>query len=444
MNNRELKRKLRAESTNFVPDIKNELFEKLNLQTKEKPKIFFSLKKLSLAFSVLILTIVSLFIINAPNSQHAILLIDINPSFEIEVKNEKVISVQPLNLDAAFVIEEAGTMNKNLDKTLQVIIEKAYELGYLDSEQTINLLTVSTKQKTEEKINQKIKNKMQSILQKNSWNFRINNKNENNEIVERAKKHRVSKGLMLLIDRAMAKDVTLNLETALTLSPKELNEIIKDYRDHELETFQREYRKNQQIIKEKIENTLKVKEEKIKQIKEQLEAYQKALNENKHNPLLKLEIATYLQGTFPGYNFTSAPGNQKGRIEELLAEINSLENFINEATAEIIQVQSELFTKEIKRKLRNKEFNFEFEFQKDLNFDQLLKKYRRGLSGREIRIYSLAEQIYNLINKNDDRLNIIIESLYRQYQKHLERTDEDFQNSDYIRDFEAFYKNYQK
>lgn len=443
MKNSNLKRRLRSESKTFVPDIKDELIQKLNLETKAKPNFSFSFKKISLAFSVLVLLIVSFFIINTPDSRHAILLIEINPSFEIEIQDEKVLAVRPLNLDAAFVIEEAGAMNKDLDNTLQVIIEKAYELGYLNSEQTINLLTVSTKQKAEEKINQKIKKKMQVLLQKNSWNFKINNNNENSEIVERAKKNQVSKGLMLLIERAMASDSNLTFKTALTLSPKELNEIIKEYRDNELETFQREYRKNQKIIKEKIESTLKVKEEKIKQIREQLETYQKALKENKQNPLLKLEIAAYLRDTFPGYNFTNGHNNQKGRIEELFAEINALEIFFNEATAEIIEAESELFTKEIKRKLKNKDFNFEFEFQ-DLNFDQILKNYRRGLSGREIRIYSLTEQIYNLINENNPHLNLIIESLYQKYQRHLEKTDEDFQNSDYIRNFEVFYHNYQK
>lgn len=445
MKKSELKRRLRAESSVFVPDIKNELLKKLNLDT-EKPKPAFSLRKISLAFSFLILIIISvIFVKTIPESQNqqALLVLEINPSFEIEIEGDKVLSVRPLNLDAAFVLEETEEPGENLRDVLTKILEKTHELGYLEEDgQAINILTVSSKQKDEDRINKKIKNEVLAIIQSKAWKFNLINRNEDAEIAQKAKKNRVSKGLMLLVERVMASNDDLSLDQALNLSAKELDDLYKDYQGEELQEFLTKYRENKQTVQIEINNILKAKENKIKQIQKQLTDYRTALNENPYEPGLRLEIAVYLNTTFPGYDFESRPADLKGKIEELLQDIDALSYYFDEAISEILDAEFQVFKNEIKKKLKDKDFNFEYEFQKELDFDNIIKNYRRNLSGREIKIYSLTEQIYFLINKNQSRFDPVIEILYNRYQKHLERADESLKNSAYIKEFEAFYNDY--
>ena len=429
MKRSELKKRLRAESRIFVPEI--------NLPFMQKAEKKKGIKALSFSLAAALLLIISLILtLRVVTPKPALLVLEVNPAFEIEFKAEKVLTVRPLNLDAAFVLEEAEP-GESLDEVLEALLRKASELGYLGDEAELSFMAVAGKQKTEDGLNEKIHRKIQALLQKNAWNFRLRNGRAGLE--EEAKRHGISPGKMALVKRALAADGNLTLEGALLLSPKELNEIRENYRVEELQEFQKQYRETKQRIEADIEKTLETKAQTSKALREKLKAYKQALAGG-GNARLRKEISIYLETAFPGYEFKSRPLNLRGRIEELLAEAEAIEAFFDEAVAEIIAAEYHLFHNEIKEKLKNKDLNFDFEFQKEVAFDQLIKKYRRGLSGREIRIYMLAEQIYALAKENG-RFEKRIENLYRQYQKHLEYAGE-FRNSDYIKEFEDFYLEY--
>ena len=421
MKRSELKKRLRAESRIFVPEI--------NLPFMQKAEKKKGIKALSFSLAAALLLIISLILtLRVVTPKPALLVLEVNPAFEIEFKAEKVLTVRPLNLDAAFVLEEAEP-GESLDEVLEALLRKASELGYLGDEAELSFMAVAGKQKTEDGLNEKIHRIIQALLQKNAWNFRLRNGRAGLE--EEAGDTESAREMALVKGRWQPTGISP--WKGPCCFPQGTERDPENYRVEELKNSNNTAKpsKNRSGYRKTLET--KAQTNKRSQLKLQTSARGRgtpASGRNFHLPRNRL----------PGYEFKSRPLNLRGRIEELLAEAEAIEAFFDEAVAEIIAAEYHLFHNEIKEKLKNKDLNFDFEFQKEVAFDQLIKKYRRGLSGREIRIYMLAEQIYALAKENG-RFEKRIENLYRQYQKHLEYAGE-FRNSDYIKEFEDFYLEY--
>ena len=128
MKRSELKKRLRAESRIFVPEI--------NLPFMQKAEKKKGIKALSFSLAAALLLIISLILtLRVVTPKPALLVLEVNPAFEIEFKAEKVLTVRPLNLDAAFVLEEAEP-GESLDEVLEALLRKASELGYLGTKRS--------------------------------------------------------------------------------------------------------------------------------------------------------------------------------------------------------------------------------------------------------------------------------------------------------------------
>lgn len=264
MTNKKLKQQLKSESKTFVPDVKNEIFSKLAINTKAQEQVFrFNNKhKLSLVFTAFlaIFILVGIVILYNPTpieASNSIITISINPAIEIEIdKDDNIIDVRALNVDGALVIEELGILdyvNTSYTEVVTNIIDTSTKLGYIDplnADATINLSTANNSQNKEDTVKTNIKTELSKHLDKINLHIRINDEIDNDDIKNDAKNHKKSVGFMNLVYKAMAADEDLSLKTALELTPRQLNEIINHYNKTKINVFKENYKKVQEDLKE--------------------------------------------------------------------------------------------------------------------------------------------------------------------------------------------------
>ena len=75
---------------------------------------------------IMIIIILGFIFINRPNT----IMIDINPSIEIKVKNNKAIEIIPLNEDARWLVEHNKLKGKDINKVLKEIVGLIVDRGY--------------------------------------------------------------------------------------------------------------------------------------------------------------------------------------------------------------------------------------------------------------------------------------------------------------------------
>jgi hypothetical protein len=95
-------------------------------------------------FLLAIGTVMGTFINKAPdNKVFATVSIDVNPSLEIKInKEEKVLSVIPLNDDAKKVVGDMDFSGVSMELTVNALIGSMYRLGYLDDEHRTVLVSL--------------------------------------------------------------------------------------------------------------------------------------------------------------------------------------------------------------------------------------------------------------------------------------------------------------
>ncbi|MDI3535447.1 MAG: hypothetical protein PWQ82_1812 [Thermosediminibacterales bacterium] len=78
--------------------------------------------------------------------------VDINPSFELGVNKHKTITeVQGLNAESIEMLQDMNLKNLNIDKGIQMIIERSFDKGYLKTDQqNYILIAVSGNQESQE------------------------------------------------------------------------------------------------------------------------------------------------------------------------------------------------------------------------------------------------------------------------------------------------------
>lgn len=155
---KELKKNLQNNFNNSEPDkdLKIRFNETFGI---EKKKGFFT-KRLSpkrIAFlssfaCLLLVCVIALVFLLTPTpgiESNSIIQIDVNPSIEIIVdNNKKVISVKGLNDEGKMIILNEDLENKSLNEVLNIIFTLEFEMGYLDEDQ--NNATIAITSENEE------------------------------------------------------------------------------------------------------------------------------------------------------------------------------------------------------------------------------------------------------------------------------------------------------
>jgi ElaB/YqjD/DUF883 family membrane-anchored ribosome-binding protein len=225
--------------------------------------------------------------------------VDINPSVELIVnRKEIVIYANPLNEDGEVLLAELELVGLPLDEALDLVIQTAIELGYIDvdAEETfVSISAISKNSEMGEKMRERAKEHINNAFKNRAMMGRAEDKGFTPEFVAEAESYGVTPGFLFLAKTALIVDDELTLETALTMSVEELQAILKDAKQDMREVAQAlkdEFLAARQALKdlympqfEAFEAEIAAKEAELLVLQEQLAAKQaelvEALEENK-------------------------------------------------------------------------------------------------------------------------------------------------------------------
>ena len=168
---------------------------------------------------ILCICIFSLIFIN--NKTVATIILDINPSIEINLlKNKKVKNIKALNNDAKEIIEN-NFKGKSLDDVLKDITKNVINKGYVEDNQVAILLYA-----TENIDNEELQNKIRNIFgEKEIYADVIVIDKITKEDEKIAKKYNISISKAAYINSITKENDNLNVDNILTKPIKELNEM---------------------------------------------------------------------------------------------------------------------------------------------------------------------------------------------------------------------------
>jgi DNA repair exonuclease SbcCD ATPase subunit len=201
------------------------------------------MKKMKYAFSFLFLFAGLLIIAGCANTvsaENAYVTLDINPSVELIVTpKEKVIYANPLNEDGEVLLADLQLVGLDLDDAIELIIETAVELGYIDvdeEETIVSVTAISKNSQIGELIRNKVKEHVNNAFKERAMVGRAEDKEDNGYVpafLEEAQSYEVSPGFLFLAKKAVFVNDELTLEVAVEMEVDELQAIIREaFEDH--------------------------------------------------------------------------------------------------------------------------------------------------------------------------------------------------------------------
>ena len=201
------------------------------------------MKKL-LSLFTFVLTLITLCSCNSQShEEETFVSLDINPSIELIVNSENVVTkVYATNDDARALVYNENIEGKKFDDAVESIIELSIEYGYLSEEnKVIEYTMTSQSEKTEEKLTKVINSSVNAVASKSNLGIKVSNNvtftidRQLEELKKQYSSNLEIQGLSgaryKLIVSAMEADNTLTIEAALELSNEELINKIKESRD---------------------------------------------------------------------------------------------------------------------------------------------------------------------------------------------------------------------
>lgn len=190
-----------------------------------------------LSFTVIVGVVFALASCAAPvNAQDdTYVTIDINPSVELIVnKNEVVIYANALNEDAEVLLANLDLIGMPLDEAMDLIIQTAIELGYIDvdAEETfVSVSAISRDSEIGEQIKARVKEQINQAFRNRYMMGRAEDKGFTPEFLAEAESYGVTPGFLFLAKEAVQVSDELLLEDALLLTVQELQVILKDAKE---------------------------------------------------------------------------------------------------------------------------------------------------------------------------------------------------------------------
>jgi len=161
--------------------------------------------------------------------------LDINPSVELIVnRREVVVYANPLNEDGEVLLAEIDVIGLDLDEAIDLIIQTAIELGYIDidAEETIVSVTaVANDPELGDKIRDRVKEHVNEAFMNRGMKGRGEDKGFTPEFLAEAESYGVTPGFLRLAQSAVIVSDGLLLEDALLLTVDELQAILKTARE---------------------------------------------------------------------------------------------------------------------------------------------------------------------------------------------------------------------
>ena len=200
-----------------------------NVLNSKKDSIF-NIKYLSIAtvgFAMLFMFVINSNVDNKMNERYVV--IDINPSVEIEIDSEDlVISVKALNNDADILLEGLMFDGLNVIEASKLIIDEATILGYIDETSDDNMVLVThIGQEDDSELQDELEEELEDHFDDNELVVEVFSQGITDEIKTKASELDISNGKMLYITKIASKKVDIPLEELAQMSIKDINKAIK-------------------------------------------------------------------------------------------------------------------------------------------------------------------------------------------------------------------------
>lgn len=196
---------------------------------------------------------------------YSYLAIDINPSLELLVNGETVVSVKACNEDAAVLLSGENLENMTVEEATEKVVELAEELGYLNEENDDVKITVSA---DEEEFIEKLIEKAEQGAKLGSELAKVNHSDRSADI-RKVKKlqeenaelfNKLTPSKLRLIEAIMEYDETMTYELGASMKVSELAEMLdglatefKDIVGSEIEElFNAKYEEMKRLAKNQI------------------------------------------------------------------------------------------------------------------------------------------------------------------------------------------------
>jgi hypothetical protein len=162
----------------------------------------------------------------AVEAKEAYLTIDINPSIDLTVNGrDKVIDAGALNEDGEILLADLDLIGKSYAEAIELIIDKAIDLGFIDVEAAETLVSVSSISENAEfgeTVRNKVMNKVNDSFQERAMMGKAVQKAASESNVAEAGQYGVTPEKLNLAKRLCELDDTVALEDAVQLTTEEL------------------------------------------------------------------------------------------------------------------------------------------------------------------------------------------------------------------------------
>jgi hypothetical protein len=196
------------------------------------------MKKTKIYLSVFVLLLSVMFLFGCERGtveDDVYLTIDINPSVEVIVSESgKVIHVNPLNEDAELLLVGLTLRGLDIDEAIEMIIDEAIRLGFIDVNQEENIILVDAQTKAEtirEQIMARVKEKINDAFKERAMVGRAEERAYLPDHVLEAESYGVTPGFLRLAKEAVEASDTLTLEQALEMDVEQLVAVMKAIRE---------------------------------------------------------------------------------------------------------------------------------------------------------------------------------------------------------------------
>ncbi|MGD9886689.1 MAG: hypothetical protein AB7T03_01850 [Bacilli bacterium] len=366
-----LKKMLREESKNFVPDMKSQVLSQIPSSVAQKKPLWKTNFKQAWAFSLSVILIVIVGItyfgfkgLNTQAFENSLVSVDINPSVELEADAyDLVVGYRSMNLDAQLLLEEDGLVltGKTIDAAIELIVDLAIEYGYLDTEDVeaeVLVTAINRNSDFEQQLNSRLETKMTLLSQKKNLKGEVILEQANEAVKQQAKDYKMSVGKMILVNRARNANPNLTMTEAAKLSVKQLNEIATQYDSQKIQDFQTAYENKLEGLTEMKNGILTQLEDKEATIVETIDGILEMIEEAKPLQDINNEVNDLLTEHFPNVH------------PENLTTYNRYEIFLK-SLREFTISQSERIANLVKTKYTSQVKAFRFQMQGNMNDEQI-------------------------------------------------------------------------
>ena len=236
MDKRKIEKRIKESYKNIAPDItesilldcdtrKGQIFV---MEEKKKRKTFIKYAtSMAAVFMLLIGGFTANSIYKNNNSIDSVIMLDVNPSIEIQVnKSEKVLGVKALNDDAKTVIGDMKFAGSKLDATVNDLISSMMKNGYISDDANSILVSVDSNDQTVgQKLQTKLMTEISSIIKDGNVEGAIlaQTVSKDEDIQKLADQYGITTGKAKLIKQITTQNTFYSFEDLVSLSINELN-----------------------------------------------------------------------------------------------------------------------------------------------------------------------------------------------------------------------------